>query len=40
MEGYRKTVDHLQDLVQRDLAARRRGEAPQVEEVPVAKVRR
>ncbi|HEV8360023.1 MAG TPA: transcriptional regulator [Candidatus Thermoplasmatota archaeon] len=41
MESYRKTVDHLQDLVQRDLAARRRGEqAPEVEEVPVAKVKR
>jgi hypothetical protein len=41
MEGYRRTVDHLHDLVQRDLAAKRRAEdAPLVEEVPVAKVKR
>jgi hypothetical protein len=60
MEGYRKTVDHLQDLVFKELAARgRRAEAagggergrsvpdaaeaedaPVVEDVPLAKVRR
>jgi predicted ArsR family transcriptional regulator len=64
MEGYRRTVDHLQELVTKDLAARGKrveaeaaqvrgraaaaateaaadeDEAPEVEEVPLAKVKR
>lgn len=40
MEGYRRTVDHLNDLVAKDLAAKRRAEAPpEAEPVPLAKVR-
>lgn len=41
MEGYRKTVEHLHELVQREMAAKRRGEEAQAEapEVPLAKVR-
>jgi hypothetical protein len=42
MEGYRKTVDHLNDLVAKELAARgkRQEEVPQVVDVPLAKVKR
>lgn len=41
LEGYRKTVDHLHELVQKELAARgKRAEPEVVEEVPVAKVKR
>lgn len=41
LEGYRQTVDHLHGLVAKELAARgKRAEAPEVEEVPVAKVKR
>jgi hypothetical protein len=42
MEGYRRTVDHLNDLVAKELAAKRRGEelAAGEPEVPLARVRR
>ena len=46
MEGYRKTVDHLHDLVQREMQARGKraepanGGAPEVEDIPLAKVKR
>jgi Fe2+ or Zn2+ uptake regulation protein len=40
MEGYRKTADHLQELVQKDLAARGKRVEEVQAEAPLAKVRR
>jgi predicted transcriptional regulator len=39
MEAYRKTVDHLQELVAKEIAAKKRAEEP-APEVPLAKVKR
>lgn len=39
MESYRRTVDHLHELVQKDIVAKRRAEAPVEAEVPMARVR-